>query len=365
MGGAQRPAAHPRDPGADPADHLLDRALVERGERPVRRTADLVVRLEPDEHQLPALGAEVDLADVVDDDREIRRPPGRQAEVGGVVAPGLDRHVETDRPGELGRPGAGDVDHDRRRERSPLGRHADHPLALDEDRLDPAALDQAGAPVAGRRQEAGRGAGRIGIPGLGLMGGRDDVVGHDPRQEAGHLVGPDDAGRDPDPLVDRDVRPEVLDERGRDELDEPGPDEPAVARPDQLRPVAEVRERGPGQARLGLEVVVHPHEARRAPGRPARDRPPLEDEDAHPAPGEVEGEAGALDAGPDDDDIGGLGHSPMMTQPRPASAAGPPPGRARKRPARGRSAPGRRGVGPGSRQATGAGRVVTGRPVRE
>ena len=66
------------------------------------RAAQLVAGLEADEHHLAALGPEVDLVDVVDDDGKVRRPAVRQAEVGGVVAPGLDRDVEPDRRGQLG-----------------------------------------------------------------------------------------------------------------------------------------------------------------------------------------------------------------------------------------------------------------------
>ena len=84
---------------------------------------------------------------------------------------------------------------------------------------------------------------------------------------------------------------------------------------DQLLPGPEVGERRPGEARLALEVVVHPHEPRRATGRARRDALPLEDEDARAAPRQVEGEAGALDAGAHDDDVGRFDHAPIMRAP--------------------------------------------------
>ena len=55
---------------------------------------------------------------------------------------------------------------------------------------------------------------------------------------------------------------------------------PGSPAPTRSRPLGEVRERGPGQPRLALEVVVHAHEARRATGRGGADRRPLEHDDA-------------------------------------------------------------------------------------
>ena len=82
-------------------------------ERPVRRAADLVVRLEPDEEQLAALRSEVDAVREVDHDRDVARTPtARQAEVGGVVAPGPDRELEARAGRKAGGPRTGGVDDD-------------------------------------------------------------------------------------------------------------------------------------------------------------------------------------------------------------------------------------------------------------
>ena len=101
---AQRQEARPADLDALA---ILDRAAVEAREGPVGRAADLVRALEADEHQLAPLGTEVDPGDVVEDDREVAgRMALRKAEVGGVVAPGLDRDLDAGGRGEPGRPRA-------------------------------------------------------------------------------------------------------------------------------------------------------------------------------------------------------------------------------------------------------------------
>ena len=146
-------------------------------ERPVRRAADLVAALQPDEHQVVALGPEVDLVDLVDDDREVRAVAGRQAEVRRLVAPRLDRQLDAGGPGEVRRPGA---DGDRRRPGPRCGRDRCRrrltALALDRDRAAPGCPGRAGSRVAARRlEEAGRGPRRVGVARLRLV--RPDARG--------------------------------------------------------------------------------------------------------------------------------------------------------------------------------------------
>src|SRR3954469_24749133 len=51
---AERSVRHPRHPGTHSADHLLDELWVCDGERAVRRAADVIATLKPDEHRLAA-----------------------------------------------------------------------------------------------------------------------------------------------------------------------------------------------------------------------------------------------------------------------------------------------------------------------
>src|SRR6266508_6173589 len=66
-----------------------------------------------------------------------------------------------------------------------------------------------------------------------------------------------------------DVGPEVTGERRGHDLEVAGSHEAAVTGTDQVRPVPEVRERCPSEARLALQVVVRANEARRAAVAPA------------------------------------------------------------------------------------------------
>ena len=70
--------------------------------------------------------------------------PGGQAEERGVVAPRLDRDLDPDRPGEARRPGAGDVDDDRRGEPAAVGLDPDDGVALDDDRTRPGSPGRTG-----------------------------------------------------------------------------------------------------------------------------------------------------------------------------------------------------------------------------
>ena len=79
---------------------------------------------------------------------------------------------------------------------------------------------------------------------------------------------------------------------------------------------------------------MHPDEPGRSAGGAGGDAVALQDQHRDPAPREMEGEAGALHARPDHDDVGRLGHRPIM----------PPPGRAR-RPGRGPARSRSRGQG--------------------
>ena len=91
--------------------------------------------------------------------------------------------------------------------------------------------------------------------------------------------------------------------------------------PTRARPVREPRERRPGELRLGQQVVVHPDEAARPPGRAGADPRPLHDDHRRPALGEVEGQARPVHAGADDDDVRRVGHALL---PVPPARAGSP-----------------------------------------
>ena len=161
-------------------------------------------------------------------------------------------------------------------------------------------------------QEPRRRARRIRVAQFRLVCADRDVLGHDPGEETGDLGRLDDPRRDADPLLHLDVGAHMGRQGFGHELHEPGPDEAAVTGSDQLLPRSEIRERGPREACVALEVVVHPHEPRRSSGRPGGDVLALEDQDPRPAPRQVEGETGALHPGAHDDDVGRLDHAPIM-----------------------------------------------------
>ena len=280
-----------------------------RPERPVGRAADLVAALEADQHRLAPLGPEVDLVDLVDDDREVRGAPVGQAEVGGVVAPGVDRDIDADRRGEPGRPRAGDVDDDRGGEgpaivstpatASPSTRTADAA----------AALETRAPSRACRGEEAGRRAGRIGVAGAGL-------VDRGARRRRSRTPGTSFAG--PRRRCSR-CRPRCACCIATLARERWPPARPARAgrspsgRSRSRRARRDPPNRGstgttPRRAALPLEVVVHPDEPRRPAGRASADASRSSDEHVGPALGEVEGEARALDAGADDDDLGAVDH---------------------------------------------------------
>ena len=223
------------------------------------------------------------------------------------MAPDLHRNVEADQVRHPGRPGAGDVDDDRRGER-PAGRlHARHGSGRDRDRGHLGPLEELRPAVTRRPQEARGHCSRVRVAGSGLVRGHLRIVERERRAEPPDLVGLDDRRLDAQRTLHRDVRPKQVGRAGGHQPEEAGPGEPAVAA-DPLRPVAEPRERRPRQGRFGGQVVVHPDEAARAPRRSGRDRGPLDDDDPDLPAGQVVGEAGALDARSDDDDVRRLDH---------------------------------------------------------
>ena len=124
-----------------------------------------------------------------------------------------------------------------------------------------------------------------------------DIVHGKAREEARRLTRPHDPRVDADPPEHHDVRTEQVRVRRGDELEEAGPDELAVARADDLGPIAEVGERREGDAGLALQGVVHPHEPGRAACRATGDRAALQDDDPRPPSREVERGARAPRAG--------------------------------------------------------------------
>ena len=248
------------------------------------------------------------------------RPAG-QAEERGVMSPGLDRDLDPDGSGQTRRPGAGDIDHDRRIEPAAVGLDAGDRLAVDGDRLDPTAPDEPGAEATRRLEEPGRRARWVGVAGPRLPGGRADVVRARPRDERRDLGCVEHAGVDADGLLDRDVGTHLGGELRREQVHEAGPHEPAIAGPHQLGPRLEIRERRPRQTGVALEVVVHPDEPGRSPGGAGGDAVAFQDQHRDPPPREMEGEAGPLHARPDHDHVGRLGHEPMMPH-RPGRGGG-------------------------------------------
>ena len=111
------------DEARHPADDPLRGAVVERDapRSPVSRSgvaAHLVVVLEPDEHELRALGPEVHLVRDVDDDRDRPRHGRGHAEVARVVAPHRQRQIQARQRADAPRPATGRVDHDGRVDRA-------------------------------------------------------------------------------------------------------------------------------------------------------------------------------------------------------------------------------------------------------
>ena len=233
------------------------------------------------------------------------------------MAPDLHREVEPDQACHPCRPAACGVDDDGRGERPPGRLDSCHRPGDDRDRRHLGSLDEPGPTVSRRLQEARGHRRRIRVPGSGLMGGHVGIVDRERRAQPSDLVGPDHRRLDAKAALHRDVRAEEVGPCPGLHPQEARPDEAAVA-PDALRPVPEPRVRRPREAGLGGQVVVHPHQAARTPGRAGRDRRPLDHHDLRPARGQVVGETGALDPRPDDDDIRCLGH---VVLPSPSSGA--------------------------------------------
>src|SRR5699024_5039296 len=146
---------------------------------------------EADQHQIVALGSEVDLVDLVDDDRKVRATTGRQPEEGRVVTPWLDGHVHTGRAGERRGPGAGGIDDDRRREPAAIRVDADDPVALDGDSGDATPVEIARPAPARPLEEASGGARRVGVPRLRLERPDPDAVENGARDQVTDLTGRD------------------------------------------------------------------------------------------------------------------------------------------------------------------------------
>jgi hypothetical protein len=88
----------------------------------------------------------------------------------------------------------------------------------------------------------------------------------------------------------------------RRELDKTGAGE-AARSPDALFPIAEPLEGLPGQARFGLQIVVHTHQAAGATGGTGCQMSPFQHGDFYPAAAEVERQARAMRTAADDEDV--------------------------------------------------------------
>ena len=237
------------------------------------------------------------------------------------MSPCLHRDLDPGGSSELHRPCARDIDDDGSAEAPAVRLDADDDLTVDGDRRHATTVDEASASGPRGIEEPGRRTRGIGIPRGRFVRRGSDVVGERTGDQASDLRGLDDPRVDADRLLHLDVSAHVVGQcRGHD-VHEPGPHEPAIAGADQVMPRLEVREGGPGQARIGFEVVVHPHEPGRTAGRAGGDGEALEDDDPRAAPGQVEGETRALDPGTHDDDVSGLGHASIMR--RGQAARGP------------------------------------------
>ena len=152
------------------------------------------------------------------------------------MAPGLDGQLDARGPGEVRRPGADRDGDDGGGDPPAIGVDAADRVTLDRDRADPAALDEPGPEPPGGGQEPGRGPRRVGIAGLRFVRPDRQAVRDGARDETGDLGRVDGLDRDPETLLHGDVRAHRRRERFRHRVQEPGPHEARVARPDVLRP---------------------------------------------------------------------------------------------------------------------------------
>lgn len=122
------------------------------------------------------------------------------------------------------------------------------------------------------------------------------------RRQPAHIVGPDDQAGYSQPLMHGDVGPQSIIVVRGDDLQKPGAREAAFPA-DDLTPVAEDAVRSPGQRGLRFEVVVHPHQTAGSAGGTGGNKASLEDDRSQASPGQVKGEAGAVNPRTDDDGI--------------------------------------------------------------
>jgi len=205
-------------------------------------------------------------------------------------------------------PRPGGIDHDWPVNAAPFRLDAHDPFPRDANPGHRAVLDQPCPAAQSRGQQAPGRRGRIGIAGPRLVSCHLVVVDDDPRQQATNLIRIDDLGRDPDSLLHGHVRFEGIPLGRGDQLQEADVVEPGIAA-DPIGPVCEIGQAPPRETGVGLDVVVHPDHPARPTGGPGGHGRLLEHDRPHPPLGEMEGEARALDPGPDDDDVRRLGHA--------------------------------------------------------
>ena len=321
--GPERALDEPRHPANDP----LRGSIAERDRRraglAVRVAAHLVVVLEPDQHELRALGPEVHLVRDVDDDRDRPRDGRGHAEVARVVAPHRQRQIQAGQRADAPGPATGRVDHDGCVDRAGGRDDAADTAALDRDPGDRRTLHEARPAVSGRPHERAGGHGRVRVPRPGLPRGYLVVADREAGRELADRRGIDDVAVDAEFPMAGDVGAHAVGRVAVLDPQEAGPREAAVTADPRL-PVAEPLDRDRGDPGLRQQVVVDPDEARRATRGTGADRAPLHDGHAGATRREVEGEAGALDAPADDDDVRRVGHAraPARSGPRGQYRAG-------------------------------------------
>lgn len=225
-----------------------------------------------------------------------------------VVPPCADGDFDASHLADSTRPGARRVDDDGGGENALRRVHARHFSSADADARHGAILHEDGAAPTGGVHQRGRGRDGVGVARFGFVSGEVEVVRDEGGGEAFHVVGGDQHGGDAEALEHGGVGFERVHMFALDELEEARAREAAGIGADAFVPIAEPLEGFPGETRFGFEVVVHADEPAGASRRARGEVTSLDDRDFDAAHGEMVGEAGAVHAAAEDEEVGGGGH---------------------------------------------------------